>query len=256
MKRDIFRAGMRVSRDNVSHREGSEIRPLWRRRREEDLFASRWMRPPRIAISRFLPNSWRPSIAIHFRGSNYFYGVLKSNRRRKLRALLKLRKSSSFHASAHAPWTILFFIHPYKVSSNLSSSNLFRSRNIFSFIRIQFFFPSIFRIYIYIDISFSPLIVYSLRVRIYLHLSPTRSINSIRWGDNEAIDGSKRFSRHLLDRVLYNDEEKRERKKKRGRDKRYFLVREQTCFAGMEGGTREIYRGYISLCPRRSIDSY
>lgn len=152
----------------------------------------------------------------------------------------------------------MFFIHPYKVSSNLSSSNLFRSRNIFSFIRIQFFFPSIFRIYIYIyiDISFSPLIVYSLRVRIYLHLSPTRSINSIRWGDNEAIDGSKRFSRHLLDRVLYNDEEKRERKKKRGRDKRYFLVREQTCFAGMEGGTREIYRGYISLCPRRSIDSY
>lgn len=90
--------------------------------------------------------------------------------------------------------------------------------------------------------------MYSLRVRIYLHLSPTRSINSIRWGDNEAIDGSKRFSRHLLDRVLYNDEEKRERKKKRGRDKRYFLVREQTCFAGMEGGDEgNLSRVYFAL---------
>lgn len=146
-----------------------------------------------LASRYFLPNSCeRPSIAIHFRGSNYFYGVLKSNRRRKLRALLKLRKS--LHGNPRrftlplTPRTVnKIVLHPYKVSSNLSSGNLFRSRNIFSFIPIFFSFY----IHIYIYISFSPLIVYSLRI--CLHLSPTRSINSIRWGDNEAIDGSKRF---------------------------------------------------------------
>lgn len=39
---------------------------------------------------------------------------------------------------------------------------------------------------------------------------------------------------------------------KKGVDKKYFLVREKTRFTE----TGEVYRGYISLCPRRSIDSY
>lgn len=117
-----------------------------------------------LASRYFLPNSCeRPSIAIHFRGSNYFYGVLKSNRRRKLRALLKLRKS--LHGNPRrftlplTPRTVnKIVLHPYKVSSNLSSGNLFRSRNIFSFIPI--FFSFYIHIYIYIvlatDRVFSP----------------------------------------------------------------------------------------------------
>lgn len=70
--------------------------PLRRRRRRKrhDLSASRCIHrvtrrspPPSSAISRFLPNSWRRdrSSSIHFRGSNYFYGVL--SRRRKLRVI-------------------------------------------------------------------------------------------------------------------------------------------------------------------------
>lgn len=53
------------------------------------------------------------------------------------------------------------------------------------------------------------------------------------------------FWRHLLDRALYNDEEKRDGEKRRGRDKRYFLVREQTCFAGGDEGN--LSRVYFAL---------
>lgn len=89
---------------------------------------------PSSWISRFLPNSWRRdrSSSIHFRGSNYFHGVL--SRRRKLRVI----EITGNRCTASSRFTLP--LTPRTVN-NVSCSptpsiyprNLFPSRNIFSY---------------------------------------------------------------------------------------------------------------------------
>lgn len=167
--------------------------PLRRRRRRKrhDLSASRCIHrvtrrspPPSSAISRFLPNSWRRdrSSSIHFRGSNYFYGVL--SRRRKLRVIeITGNRCTAVVVSrfrSHREQRFLFTDTKYR--SSISILVIYFANEIY--FRIQFFssspdsslLPSILYKYIYIVVVSDS--VFSLYIR-YIYLFTFVTFDSI-----------------------------------------------------------------------------
>lgn len=153
--------------------------------------------PPRYRV--FFP-TLGDSSSIHFRGSNYFHGVL--SRRRNLR-VIEITEIVAGPRRFTLPLTQHLFFTDTKYRYLSSIDNLFRSRNIFSYPIFSHFpieLSSFYIMYKYYSSRLSS--VYSLsytRIRavytpeyIYLHLSLDRLI---------PFDGT--IMRRLTDRIVF-----------------------------------------------------